>query len=211
MLSLALIGVIALLYAIYSIVNYKMEMKLKNIEHTIDGKNLEICDAESKHRKEALERDIEQYEEECRAIENNYENKLRKLMISIFATILIMCIGMFLAFIIYVITFTKIDSLNSTLNDMEIVSYEDAENNIIVKGKYVVRLEKRKVHYDLSISLKNLNKKELSFARVIDNNTGEKCDFTNIDSGDKKSSILLKDVTEDNKYDVIIKNIVFEE
>lgn len=211
MLSLALIGVIALLYAIYSIVNYKMEMKLKNIEHTIDGKNLEVCDAESKHRKEALERDIEQYEEECRAIENNYENKLRKLMISIFATILIMCIGMFLAFIIYVITFTKIDSLNSTLNDMEIVSYEDAENNIIVKGKYVVRLEKRKVHYDLSISLKNLNKKELSFARVIDNNTGEKCDFTNIDSGDKKSSILLKDVTEDNKYDVIIKNIVFEE
>lgn len=211
MLSLALIGVIALLYAIYSIVNYKMEMKLKNIEHTIDGKNLEVCDAESKHRKEALERDIEQYEEECRAIENNYENKLRKLMISIFATILIMCIGMFLAFIIYVITFTKIDSLNSTLNDMEIVSYEDAENNIIVKGKYVVRLEKRKVHYDLSISLKNLNKKELSFARVIDNNTGEKCDFTNIDSGDKKSNILLKDVTEDNKYDVIIKNIVFEE
>ena len=211
MLSLALIGVIALLYAIYSIVNYKMEMKLKNIEHTIDGKNLEVCDAESKHRKEALERDIEQYEEECRAIENNYENKLRKLMISIFATILIMCIGMFLAFIIYVITFTKIDSLNSTLNDMEIVSYEDAENNIIVKGKYVVRLEKRKVHYDLSISLKNLNKKELSFARVIDNNTGEKCDFTNIDSGDKKSNILLKDVTEDNKYDVITKNIVFEE
>lgn len=211
MLSLALIGVIALLYAIYSIVNYKMEMKLKNIEHTIDGKNLEVCDAESKHRKEALERDIEQYEEECRAIENNYENKLRKLMISIFATILIMCIGMFLAFIIYVITFTKIDSLNSTLNDMEIVSYEDAENNIIVKGKYVVRLEKRKVHYDLSISLKNLNKKELSFARVIDNNTGEKCDFTNIGSGDEKSNILLKDVTEDNKYDVITKNIVFEE
>ena len=211
MLSLALIGVIALLYAIYSIVNYKMKMKLKNIEHTIDGKNLEVCDAESKHRKEALERDIEQYEEECRAIENNYENKLRKLMISIFATILIMCIGMFLAFIIYVINFTKIDSLNSTLNDMEIVSYEDAENSIKVKGKYVVRLEKRKVQYDLSISLKNLNKKELSFARVIDNNTGEKCDFTNIDSGDKKSNILLKDVTEDNKYDVIIKNIVFEE
>lgn len=211
MLSLALIGVIALLYAIYSIVNYKMEMKLKNIEHTIDGKNLEVCDAESKHRKEALERDIEQYEEECRAIENNYENKLRKLMISIFATILIMCIGMFLAFIIYVITFTKIDSLNSTLNDMEIVSYEDAENNIIVKGKYVVRLEKRKVHYDLSISLKNLNKKELSFARVIENNTDEKCDFTNIGSGDEKSNILLKDVTEDNKYDVITKNIVFEE
>ena len=211
MFSLVLLGVIVLLYAIYSIVNYKMEMKLKNIEHTIDGKNLEVCDAESKHRKEALERDIEQYEEECRAIENNYENKLRKLMISIFATTLIMCIGMFLAFIIYVITFTKIDSLNSTLNDMEIVSYEDAENNIIVKGKYVVRLEKRKVHYDLSISLKNLNKKELSFARVIDNNTGEKCDFTNIDSGDKKSNILLKDVTEDNKYDVITKNIVFEE
>ena len=211
MLSLALIGVIALLYAIYSIVNYKMEMKLKNIEHTIDGKNLEVCDAESKHRKEALERDIEQYEEECRAIENNYENKLRKLMISIFATILIMCIAMFLAFIIYIITFTKIDSINSTLNDMEIVSYEDAENNIIVKGKYVVRLEKRKVHYDLSISLKNLNRKELSFARVIENNTDEKCDFTNIGSGDEKSNILLKDVTEDNKYDVITKNIVFEE
>ena len=211
MLSLALIGVIALLYAIYSIVNYKMEMKLKNIEYTIEGKNLEACDAESKHRKESLEREIEQYDLERRVIENDFESKLKKLMIGVFTTILIMCIAMFLAFIIYIITFTKIDSLNSTLNNMEIVSYEDAENNIIVKGKYVVRLEKRKVHYDLSISLKNLNRKELSFARVIENNTDEKCDFTNIGSGDEKSNILLKDVTEDNKYDVITKNIVFEE
>ena len=101
--------------------------------------------------------------------------------------------------------------MNYSLKDVDVLYFEDEDNNLIVKGNYVAILERRKIHYSLNISLKNLNKKDLSFARVTDMNSNEKYDFTDIESGDKKSHIILKDVSDKDKYDIKIKDVVFEE
>ena len=140
-----------------------------------------------------------------------YIEKLNSFSTKIFIVFLSSLISLFISFLIYIIAVFNVDNMNYSLKDVDVLYFEDEDNNLIVKGNYVAILKKRKVHYDLNISLKNLNKKDLSFARVTDMNSNEKYDFTDIESGDKKSHIILKDVSDKDKYDIKIKDVVFEE
>lgn len=140
-----------------------------------------------------------------------YIEKLNSFSTKIFIVFLSSLIPLFISFLIYIIAVFNVDNMNYSLKDVDVLYCEDEGNNLIVKGNYVAILKKRKVHYDLNISLKNLNKKDLSFARVTDMNSNEKYDFTDIESGDKKSHIILKDVSDKDKYDIKIKDVVFEE
>lgn len=140
-----------------------------------------------------------------------YIEKLNSFSTKIFIVFLSSLIPLFISFLIYIIAVFNVDNMNYSLKDVDVLYCEDEGNNLIVKGNYVAILERRKIHYSLNISLKNLNKKDLSFARVTDMNSNEKYDFTDIESGDKKSHIILKDVSDKDKYDIKIKDVVFEE
>lgn len=131
--------------------------------------------------------------------------------IILFMVALIVDILFFSALLLYLLSTTKIYDINDILDDIEKVSYSDDENNVVVIGKYCARINKRKVYYDLKIKVKNLNKKDISFARVIDNKSKEKFDISGLSSGNTYSQILVNNVNEKSEYDVQIKNVVFEE
>lgn len=171
--------------------------------------NLELIKGKNKLKKEK-----DSIEKEEKAIENE-EEKIKTYEIICWAINYLIVAISFIVFVIslimYAISIFKVEKINSILSDIEVVSYTDVENNVSVTGEYYARITKRKVYFDLKVEVRNLNLKDISYARIIENNSKEKFDLTNFKSGETYSKILVDNVNENTEYDIDINNIVFDE
>lgn len=129
----------------------------------------------------------------------------------VFLIVLLGAILLFVSFITHLVSSTKINDLNVSLSDIEVLYKVDDENNVYITGEYHARLYKQKVCFDLNVEVRNESKKNISFARVIDNNSKQKFDITNLKKGSTYSHILVDNVNEKTNFDIEIKNITFEE
>lgn len=133
-------------------------------------------------------------------------NNVITIFLFIFSSIMI-CIS--LPWIGINITKTeKLDYANELLREKKVIVESD---NIKVESYLKVYKEDNKYVYNLVSNIKNNSVNYLKEVTLVDSVSGESKKIENIGSNKSISYIMLRDLDENQEYDIIIKDVEFNE